>query len=378
MADVPVGSVPAPEGPIVTQTRPQSAVVAAREARLAKMKEVSAGIAKMNAAESGGQERAQPSPPTKVEKLPSETLETEKPVENVEAKTDEPKPAEPKQDAKADDPDPQTKKALDAIDKQAKRFRDEQAAAKRAFDQEMAEQRAELARIKAEQQSKYGAVEDLQKLADRDLIGLIRKLRPNMSEDDWEVVGRGAFPFTKAGKADPRAAEIAARTHKETSRDSELSELRKMVTDLTEQVAASKRETEGNAFRERWLGDAVKSFPKEASLAGHLYAKNPTKVRQALLEVGMRMERDNDNETPTHADVIAEYERLCRAELEEIGIDVDALIRPAAAAPQKKPTPTLDPSLPTGGTRPINGKPTREQKLAAVTAGLKKLEAESL
>jgi hypothetical protein len=73
--------------------------------------------------------------------------------------------------------------------------------------------------------------------------------------------------------------------------------------------------------------------------------------------------------------VIAEYERQRRAELEEQGVDVEALLKPAAAAkPTAAPSKTLDVTA-TNGTRPINGNPTRAERLAAVTAGLRKLES---
>lgn len=353
-----------------------SAVAAAREARQAKMREVNAGVAKMNAAEAAGQE---PSPPTKVEKLPSEMIDEKQPekVEAEPAKKDEPVKDEKPVEAKPDEHDPQTKKGLDAIDKQAKRFRDEQAAAKRAFEQEVADTRADLARMKQQIETQLTSVEDLKRQAKRDPIGLLRKLGIE-TEDDWEVIGRGAFPFTKAGKADPRAAEIAARTHKESSRDSELAELRQMVNDLTEQISTQSKQAEARSYVERWATEATKAIPSDRkTLIGNLHAKAPEKAKQALLEIGARLERENDNETPSHADVIAEYERTRRAELEEQGVDVDALLGAIAApTPPKKPSPTLDPALPATGTRPINGRPTREQKLAAVTAGLRRLSVE--
>lgn len=393
--EVPVGAVPGPEAPVVTQTRPPSAVAAAREARAAKLKEVSAGITKINAAEAAqaapagaGQGGAQPQPPGRPELLPSEKP-TEKPaekapepkaeLEQLEQPKVEEKPAEPKPDDAP--PDAQTKKALDAIDKQAKKFREEQAAAKRAFDQEVAEQRAELARMKQEMQSKFGAMEELEKLAARDPIGLIRKMRPNMSEDDWEVVGRGAFPFTKAGKADPRAAELAARAQKATAVDSEISDLRAELTKVRDELAARDKQAELRSYVERWSGDAVKAIPSDRkTLIGNLHAKAPEKAKQALLALGAELERANDGETPDYADVIAEFEKRERAELEARGVDVDALLKPAAAkppAPPAKPPTTIDPTLPRGGTRPVNAHPTREQKIAAVTAGLKKLDAEA-
>ncbi len=381
MAEVPVGIVPAPEQP-KPEVHP---AVAAKEARAAKLKNVSAGLAKLKTAEE------QPHTPQapKVEKLPSEIgheSPAEKPkLEQVEAKPDEPEPKveepkaddKPKADEKPDEPDPQTAKALAAIDKQAKKFRDEQAAAKRAFDQEVAETRSELARMKAELQQTASSFDELKKHAKRDPVGVLRKLGIE-TEDDWERVGRGAFPHTRAGKTDPRAIEVAARHDKDAAHDSEIAELRKTVSDLTDEIKTYKSTVESRSYVESWQAEAVKAIPKDKpTLIARLHEKSPAKAQKALLAIGAELERANDGETPSHAEVIAEFEKRERAELEDRGVDVDALLRPAPAAPAKPTPKTLDPAMPANGTRPINGHPTREQKLAAVTAGLKKLSAEA-
>jgi hypothetical protein len=366
-----------------------SPAATARDARAAKLKEVSAHIAKMGAdSATSASAVAQPQQPNQPALLPSETHTGDaKPEPKIEAKPEEPAveadepakvEAKPAEEVEAK-PDPQTAKALAAIDKQAKKFRDEQVAAKRAFDQEIAEQRTELARMKQEMTSRYGSMEELQKLAEKSPIDLLRKLRPNMTEDDWEIVGRGAFPFTKTGKADPRAAEVAARVQKETTRDSELSELRKMVSDLTEQIATQGKKVEAQTFVENWQSEAIKAIPADKpTLIARVHAKSPAKARTALLAIGAELERANDGEAPSYGEVIAEFERRERAELEDRGVDVDALLAPSkpAPAPAAK-SATLDVAAPAGGTRPINGRPTREQKLAAVTAGLRKLSADA-
>lgn len=379
MGDVPVGAVPAPEVSTATPVKPTNPVVVAREKRAAKLAEVSKGLTKL-----GGSAEAPKSAVASTDALPSEKVEppkaaqVEKPVEEPkqEPAPEPEKPTEPEPKADDEQPDPKTAKALAAIDKQAKKFREEQAAAKREFEQEMADQRAEFARERAAFKAEADSFANLQKMHPLDAI---RKLRPNMTEDDWEVVGRGAFPFTKAGKADPRAAEIAARTHKESTRDSELADLRKELAEMRETMAAQSKATEARSYVDRWSGDAVKSIPSDKkTLIGNLHAKAPEKAKQALLAIGAELERANGGETPDYADVIAEFEKRERAELEARGVDVDALLKPATAAPAPKPAPkTLDVTAPTNGTRPINGSPSRAEKLAAISAGLKKLGADA-
>lgn len=71
--------------------------------------------------------------------------------------------------------------------------------------------------------------------------------------------------------------------------------------------------------------------------------------------------------TPTHAEVIAEYEKRRREELEEQGVDVDAMLKRAAPAPAappaKKPAATLDPTNTGGAARPVDrSRMTEDQK----------------
>lgn len=360
MADVPVGALPSP----TAANAPAAPVVSGRAAKLAA---VNAGLAKL------ASEQAAPVAPTEPAAAP--VAPAVEPAKAPEAEPAKVEPDAPKAEPVTEDkPDPQTTKALAAIDKQAKKFRDEQAAAKA----EIALERAELARLKAEVTGKSSSFEELQALARRNPIAALEKLGIE-SEDDWEAVGRGVFPRTKTGKTDPRTKAAADQTVRERELSAKLDAQDKAITELREQFSTRDRQAQTQAFITRYLDDAVKSIPTEPTLIGKLHAKAPDKARQALLEIGARLEKANDGEAPPHAEVIAEYERARRAELEDQGVDVDALLKPAAkAAPvamgTTAPTKTLDVTS-SGGTRPINGIQSRAEKLAAVTAGLKKLDA---
>lgn len=386
MADVPVGNVPSPVTTAVP-VKPTNPAVVAREQRAAKLAKVSAGLTKL------GSDAAQAPAPAKPEMLASEKPpEPAKPAEpKVEAQLEQPaEPEKPKlDDAKSDEkkdleakpvddqPDEKTAKALAQIDKQAKRFREEQAAAKRAFDQEMADGRAELARMKAELSSTAASLDELKRQAKRDPIAVLRKLGIE-SEDEWELVGRGAFPHTKTGKADPRSATALAQTQKERELAERFERIERENAEMREQLTTSQKKAEAQRVVEQWTSAAVKAIPSDKpTLIARLHAKSPEKARNALLFLGGELERANDGETPSHEDVIAEFERRERAELEDRGVDVDALLRPTTAAPAKAAPKTLDLEAPKGGTRPINGNPSRAERLAAVSAGLKKLQTET-
>jgi hypothetical protein len=252
MGDVLVGAVPAPAAPVEAAAK-VNPVVAAREARAAKLVSVGKALA-----------AALPSElPAPAEKPVVEAKPVEAKPEPVEAEptADEPKVEAKTEELKVEEHDAKTKKALEAIDKQAKKFRDEQLTAKREFEQKMLEERTAFAREKQELAARYGSAEELAKLAERDPLALIRKLRPNMTEDDWEVIGRGAFPFTKAGKNDPRAAEAAKRLEKESTRDSEIAQIRKEYDERIAKLETDRKQAEAQTFVERWTSDAMKAIP---------------------------------------------------------------------------------------------------------------------
>ncbi len=355
--------------------------------RAEKLAAVTAGLAKLEP------------PPAAAAQEPAGTVEAAKPA-GLAGADQKPATPDPKPDAKdaakeptapdkavsEDQVDEKTAKGLAAIDRRAKQFREEQAAERAKLEID----RAELARLKAEIDGRGGSIDELRRRAKLDPVTVLAELGIE-SEDEWEAVGRGAYPRTKAGKTDPRAQPAVAQTARERQLAQELADLKKTTSELAESMRTRDAQAQAQAFVSSYLDSAVKAIPAAPTLIGKLHAKSPEKARQALLELGRTMERQamaadgtakyDPAYTPSHAELIAQYEKNRRAELEEQGVDVDALLAVAPAKPApapaetKKPAATLDPTS-TTGTRPVNDKPTRAEKLAAVTAGLKKLDAE--
>jgi len=365
MADVPVGAVPAPEP--VTPAVPK--LVQAQQAKAAKLAAVNAGLKKLDAEMATKTESPEASVETaaagsaaKPADPPSTDAAPAKKEPKVEAKTEEP----------ADDetPDPKTAKALAQIDKQAKRFREEQAKARADFELE----RAEFARERAEFKKAQGSIDEIAKLAKTNPAAALAKLGLS-SEDDYEHVARTLVPLTKTGKADPRNKQAVEQLTKEAALAAQVEDLKKTVEELRGTFETTAKEQQTKAFVEKYLDEAVKAIPAEPTLIGKLHAKSPEKARQALLAIGQYLEKAND-ETPTHAEVIEAYEKYRREELEEQGVDVDAMLKPKAIeVPKPPPSKTLDPTAVTG-TRPINGNPTKAERLAAASKGLQKLWSE--
>lgn len=373
--DVPVGAVPAPE-PAAAVTPKVPAAIAAQAARASKMVSLREGLSKFKATlppdpapgekpvEKPVDQIAAPVVEAKPDKL-NDDLDT-KPADKLNDPAPDAKPIEPKQD----ELDDKTKRGLAAIEKQAKKFRDEQATERAS----LALERAELARLKAEITGKASSIDELKKLKPTDVLDKL-----GLDDDGLDLVARAAYARTTKGKADPRAAAAVAeaeRTRASSSHESTIADLQKQIEDLKGEFTRRDQFAETRQYVTKWQDDAVKSIPVDKpTLIGKLHEKTPEKARQILLAIGQHIEKANDGETPTHAEVIAEYEKLRREELEEQGVDVDALLKPTVAPKAKASTKTLDVTSVTG-VRPINGSPSKAEKLAAVSAGLKRLRAE--
>jgi hypothetical protein len=295
------------------------------------------------------------------------------PAPAVSSDTPTPPPAATSEAPAADEAhDPKTAKGLAAIEKQAKKFRDEQAAAKAAAKAELDVERAEIARLRAEATGKVTSIAELKKMKPLEVLEALGF----ENEDDYDVLARGAYAKTKTGKADPRLKQQAEQTAEARDLKATVAELRKQIEELGGEFTKRDAAAQTQAFVAKWQDDAIKAIPAEPSLIGRLAEKSPEKARDVLLTIGKYIEKQT-GETPTHAECIEEYEKYRRAELEETGVDVDALLRPSTeAAPKKAPGKSLDITTP-GGTRPLNTNLSRAEKLAAVTAGLRKLDAET-
>ncbi len=261
-------------------------------------------------------------------------------------------------------PDAQTAKALAQIDKAAKKHRDEVARAKAELELE----RAELARLRSETTGKVSSWDELKKLKP---IEVLEKLGIE-AEDDYDLIAREAYARTKAGKADPRAKAAAETTARERDLMRQVDELKKGFDEIKGEFQNRDKAAETRSYVETWQTQAVKAIPAEPSLIGKLYEKSPEKAKAILLQIGQHLERQNDNETPSHAEVIAAYEKYRREELEEQGVDVDALLAVRKAAPKDSVSRTLDVTS-AGGTRPANGTLSKAERIAQVAAGLRKL-----
>lgn len=295
---------------------------------------------------------------------PAAPTNTAKPTTETAKAAEVPKPAEP------DKPDPATDRGLRAVEQAKKKFFDEQSAAK--ADLEV--QRAEVARLRKEAEGRVASREELKKLSPTELLDAL----DHFNEDDHDILSRAAYARTKAGKTDPRAqaaAQEAVRSQSGRVAQAEVTQLKATIEDLRSELRGEFTKRDQMSFAERWVGEAVKAIPTDKpTFLAKLHANEPDTARRELILIGAELEKANDGEAPTQAEVIAEFENRKRAQLKALGLDVDALLappKPAAPAPAAKPAArTLDVAA-ANITRPENAPKTRDERREIALAKLR-------
>lgn len=287
------------------------------------------------------------------------------------AATPAPKP-EAQKPSEAEKPDPATERGLRAVEQAKRKFLDEQNAAKAELDV----QRAEVARLRKEAEGKVSSRQDLKGLKPTDLLDAL----DHYGEDELDILSRAAYARTKAGKTDPRAqaaAQEASRAQGSKAAQAEVAELRETIKQLEEKLTGEFRQRDAAAFQRHWVDEAVKAIPADKpTFLSKLHANEPDAAKRELLTIGAELEKANDNNPPTQAEVIEEFEARKRASLKAMGLDPDALLAPPKAADPVTTTAatakprTLDVTTAPNITRPANAPKTREERRDRALANL--------
>lgn len=283
-----------------------------------------------------------------------------------------PAPAEAKPaDPATEKPDPATERSLRQVEQARKKSLDEITAGKA----ELEVQRAEIARLRKEAEGKVGSIGELKKLSPTALLEAL----DHFTEDDHDILSRAAYARTKAGKTDPRAqaaAQEATRAQGSRAAVAEVAQLKATIAELEAKVSGEFTRRDHASFAEKWLGETTKAIPTDTpTFIAKLHANEPETARRELLAIGQELEKANDGEPPTHAEVIAEFEKRKRASLKSMGLDPDALLappKPAAPAAAAKPAGarTLDVAA-ANVTRPANAPKTRDERRDAAVARIR-------
>jgi hypothetical protein len=295
--------------------------------------------------------RAQPkkaAAPPSAEEKPAEAEEVEAVVEET---TDEPEgdtpveddaadvEDEPKPDAEAKSTpeDPTIAKRLDKVQKAEKRAKEELAREKASLHADIDQRVKKIESEWAPRVEKAEKFEPLAPQIDIDPLAVLDHL--GLKPERYEHLAKVLYTLSKA-KDDPKAREAAAELLQKRQQLSRVEQLEKELREMKD--AQTKRAAEEKATRDAaaylsTIETAAKADTSEAPLARHFLAKSPEKTRERLAQVAMAL-LEETGEKPDADDVLAEYERIRRAELDELGVDVDALLK----AQPKKQTKTAE------------------------------------
>lgn len=285
--------------------------------------------------------------------------------EEVEAKEDE-----------AEEPaDAETARRLKSVQKAELRSKERLERDKKAAHDEL---NARVAKIESEWRPRIEKAEAFERHASRVRSHTVDVLRAlGMPEDDFEHAARQLYAHSKAAGLSPehKAAAQAAAREREVAMTAETAV--KRVSELEESLKKKEAEAAARATAAHYLGTVETAIGDKSPLAARAFKKNPAAVRQRLGVIAGELIGD-DGKYATPAKVLAEYERRRRAELEDDGVDVAALLKTAAPAKAdgKKASPkgievvdkTKKAAKPDEPKRPLTPAEEREEILKEIAA----------
>lgn len=294
--------------------------------------EVIAGLTRMaNDAEAKPETKPEPPPAEK----PKEPEPLPDPEDGDDTTLDEDAPDEKGGEAKRDEDaaktDPDLAKRLAIVSKHEKRSKEREAQAKAALDRERQELRRERETIDRDIQAARSEIEAFTKLKDRarfDAAGVLRAL--GLTDDDMEPASRQLWALSKAQAADPKNREAAGRMMRERESDDRITKLERELADQKQAAAEAKAHSEAAQKGQAYLASVIKAATDEHPLAKRLIEKSPERSREKFAAIASEL-FDRDGDLPDAEDVLAEYEKRRRTELEEDGVDVAAMLKPRAS-----------------------------------------------
>ena len=295
-------------------------------------------------------------PPAKADEKPVEKA-TEAPVEaksiepEVENLDENGKPIDEKAAAVEKPADPETDKGLSVLQKAEKKQRDAIAAAKAEAKAEIDVLRAQVApdvklakefqAHSAKAQSSVDAVMDVLRT-----LGVPKSMYAEISRRSW-------FASPEAAN-DPKSKAQAEEASRQYESKSALDQALAQITELKERLDNTEKQTKQEQVVNRFMDSVQKAATDSTPLVKQKFASNPTKARNALMQIAVDM--GDGDEPPDPADVVAKYEEHLTAELEELGYSPKqvAKAKQTAATEVARPAKTLDPTS-TGATPvPVN------------------------
>ncbi|HKP06417.1 MAG TPA: hypothetical protein VJU58_04115 [Microbacterium sp.] len=261
-----------------------------------------------------------------------EEPDLEEPEEEPEIEADAPdeEPAvEPDEEPEAPKVDPELERRAARLRKQEQRMRDR-----------VRTERDQVARERETLKTERAELDEYKRLKARakyDPTGVLRHL--GLTDDDLEPAAKHIYAQTKEAAKDPKNRDAADRLMRERELLSTIESLKSRLDKQDEERQTTARAEQERTEAIRYL-TGVRKVAKPGTLAAHYLGKGGGAAERAMQTfAAITAELAEDDELPEPGEVLAEYETRRRAELEDDGVDVDALLRrkaaPAAAAAAK-------------------------------------------
>jgi hypothetical protein len=339
--------------------------------------EVIAGLTRLTG---GGETEGKPETPEPEAKPETKPEPAPLPEPDEDGEEDTKEDAEPEPEAPVDPKaDPDLAKRLAIVAKHEKRAKAREAEAKAAIEAErhaFRREREQAERDLSEARAEIEAFEKFKSRARYDAAGALKAL--GFDVEDFGPAARQLWAHTKEAQADPKNRDAADRLMKEREAMDRIGKLERELEARTK--AEQQREAQARIANkvETYLDGVSKAVKAEDHpLAKRLVEKSPDKARLRFAEIARDLSERDDGDLPDADDVLAEYERRTRAELEEHGADVAALIKPKAAkaANSNEATRTLGNDVgSTTAPKASTGKKTHEQKRAELERELRAID----
>lgn len=283
-----------------------------------------------------------PKPESKPEEPKQEPKDGAEDAKPDEGQAEEKHEAEEPKEGKAEEPskdaeakDPETAKRLSVIQKAEKRSREQLTKEREDAKAEILKMRRQLEEEWQPRLKQAENFEQLKKRARIDPAGVLASL--GLTDDDMEPAARQVYSRSKAAAADPKNRDAADRAMREREQGDSLAAMQKRIDELENGIRSRDQKAIAQREAERYIDSVSKAIGDNAPLVRAVMAKNPDKARYEFGRIALSLAERDGGEVPDPEDVIAEYERSRRTELEELGIDPATVIKAKKPEEPKKP-----------------------------------------
>jgi hypothetical protein len=273
----------------------------------------------------------------------TEPAAAEKPEGDADDDDDKGKDDKPEgEDAK---PDPELERRLEQLQRQEKRAKDAVTAARAELEQE----RTAFERERTEWKPKVERFEALAGRAKYDPASVLLEL--GLEDADFEQAARQLYALSVEGKKNPALRQQSAQSLRERETLTRLEQLEKKNAELLEQMTSKEKAAEIERNVNEYMGTVEKAVDAGSVLVQRMLEKTPAKARAQLRQVADAL-YSATGEVPEPLDVVARLEKIRRAELEELGLEIPAAGKtapktttPAAATEKAMANKTLSNDL---------------------------------